>query len=189
MNIKTKQIALAGALLSAAFLSAGPLAQKSYSQNGASFGGKEDTEFASKLWSEMTKARLVGAKSLNTHPYKGQAPHGAILQTIDTSIIVDGREGRVIVKKNYGPEGVSTKDVWREPDKHLKAVTVMFKREDGYDKDNDNWFWAKYLANGSLDKNPKGMLLAGRVAKGADQGCIACHSAADGKDYLFTNDQ
>jgi hypothetical protein len=30
------------------------------------------------------------------------------------------------------------------------------------------------------------MSLAGRVAKGADAGCIACHSGED--DYLFTTD-
>jgi hypothetical protein len=74
-----------------------------------------------------------------------------------------------------------------DPSKHLGAVTVMFKREDGYDADNQNWFWAKYLPDGSLDKNPKGMQLAGRVAKGADAGCIACHSTAEGDDYLFTS--
>lgn len=153
------------------------------------FGGSDDVAFAKKVWTEMVNARLLGKNSINTHPYEGQAPHGAILQTVDTSISVDGREARVIVKKNFGPEGISVKDVWRDPNKHLKAVTIMFKREDGYDKDNANWFWAKYLANGDLDKNPKGALLAGRVAKGADMGCIACHSAAGGKDYLFINDQ
>ena len=68
------------------------------------------------------------------------------------------------------------------------AVTVMFQRESGYDDDNKNWYWAKYLADGSLDKNPKGMELAGRVAKGADAGCIACHSGADGEDYEFLRD-
>ena len=189
MKTKTMKIAFAGGLLSAAFLLVGLTSQTVYGQNNAPFGGKDDTAFAAKLWAEMTKARLVGAKSINTHPYKGQAPHGAILQTVDTSITVDGRDARVIVKKNFGPGSVTVKDVWRDPNKHLKAVTVMFKRKDGYDKDNANWFWAKYLANGSLDKNPKGMMLAGRVAKGADQGCIACHSAAGGKDYLFINDE
>ena len=49
--------------------------------------------------------------------------------------------------------------------KHLGAVTVMFRREAGYDAQNKNWFWAKYLPDGSLDKNPNGMQLAGRVAK------------------------
>ena len=58
-----------------------------------------------------------------------------------------------------------------------------------YDPDNQNWFWAKYLPNGSLDKNPKGMQLAGRVAKGADAGCIACHAGADGGDYMFLKNE
>ena len=37
-------------------------------------------------------------------------------------------------------------------------------------------------------KNPKGMSLAGRVAKGMPAGCIACHSNAGGGDFLFIND-
>ncbi len=31
-------------------------------------------------------------------------------------------------------------------------------------------------------KNPKGMLLAGRVAKGMKKGCIACHTVLGGAD-------
>ncbi len=46
----------------------------------------------------------------------------------------------------------------------------------------------KYLPDGALDKNPKGMSLAGRVGKGADAGCIACHLGAGGEDYVFTTD-
>ncbi|RMD48443.1 MAG: hypothetical protein D6832_03940, partial [Alphaproteobacteria bacterium] len=78
--------------------------------------------------------------------------------------------------------------VLAEPEKHLGAITVMFRREKGYDPDNQDWFWVKYRPDGSLDKNPKGMMLAGRVAKGADKGCIACHSGAGGDDYIFTTD-
>ena len=36
--------------------------------------------------------------------------------------------------------------------------------------------------------NPKGMKLAGRVAKGMPAGCISCHLSADDGDYLFFND-
>jgi hypothetical protein len=32
------------------------------------------------------------------------------------------------------------------------------------------------------------MSLAGRVAKGMDMGCIACHKGAKDNDYLFFND-
>ncbi len=65
------------------------------------------------------------------------------------------------------------------------AVTVMFKREAGYDPENKDWFWVKYKPDGTLHINPKGMALAGRVAKGMDQGCIACHKAVAAKDYIF----
>ncbi|MCB1809044.1 MAG: hypothetical protein KDJ99_28985, partial [Candidatus Competibacteraceae bacterium] len=61
----------------------------------------------------------------------------------------------------------------------------MYQRP-GYDPDNNDWFWARYLPDGSLDKNAEGIALAGRVAK-ADPpgGCIACHTAAPGGDLVF----
>ncbi|GBF25093.1 hypothetical protein MnTg02_00122 [bacterium MnTg02] len=153
------------------------------------FGDKGSVAFSKDLWAALSKARLAGKNAINSRPYEGQAPHGAILQTIDTTVSVKGRTGRVIVKNNFGPAGITTNDVWTNPKKHLKAVTVMFKRESGYDKDNKDWFWAKFTPNGGLAKNPKGMMLAGRVAKGMDKGCIACHSGAGGGDYLFINDK
>ncbi|MGE4609922.1 MAG: hypothetical protein AAED33_00695 [Paracoccaceae bacterium] len=90
------------------------------------------------------------------------------------------------MKRNYGPEGVTEDQVLMDPAKNLGAITVMFRREAGYDGDNQDWFWVKYLPDDSLDKNAKGGSLAGRVAKGMDAGCIACHSAED--DYVFTSD-
>ncbi|KPP84625.1 MAG: hypothetical protein HLUCCO07_05865 [Rhodobacteraceae bacterium HLUCCO07] len=69
---------------------------------------------------------------------------------------------------------------------HHAAHTVMFRREAGYDPDNADWFWVKYLPDGSLDKNPSGTPLAGRVGKGMDEGCIACHAGVE--DYVFTSD-
>ena len=32
-------------------------------------------------------------------------------------------------------------------------------RDAGYDEDNNNWFWAKYAPDGSLDKCTKGMMI------------------------------
>lgn len=65
----------------------------------------------------------------------------------------------------------------------------MAKREAGYDSDNNDWFWAKYKPNGKLHANPKGMLLAGRVAKGMKAGCIACHKSASGSDMVFVHNK
>ncbi len=153
------------------------------------FGGPDDVAYAAQLWQQLTKDRLVGSNLIRSTPYKGTHPHGAILDTMDTRITVGGHTGDVIVKKNFGGEGVSKEAVANDPDKYLKAVTVMFRREKDFDQDNKNWFWVKYAPDGTVLKNPKGMQLAGRVAKGMDKGCIACHTVAPGGDMVYNHDR
>jgi hypothetical protein len=152
------------------------------------FGGDEDTGYAAELWAAMEARGLVGENMIQAFPYEGTDPHGMMLETFYTRATVDGHTGTLVVKRNYGPAGVEAEQVLAEPGKHLGAITVMFRREKGYDPDNQDWFWAKYLPDGSLDRNPKGIALAGRVAKGMDAGCIACHAGAGGDDYIFTTD-
>ena len=167
------------AVIAAAFAIAGTI---THAQKAAPFGSKKDITFAKDLWKAMQKAKLVGKNAINVQPFKGNEPHGAIQQVLSTKIKVRGRTARVIIKRNNGGKGVTVKSVYDNPVKDLKAITVMFKRKKGYDRDNLDWFWAKYKPNGTLDKNPKGMQLAGRVAKGASKGCIACHTALGGAD-------
>ena len=155
--------------------------------NAAPFGGEADVQYAKDLWTSMVNASYAGQDSIKSQPYTGQHPHGAILDTIEGPIKIGGKLHRVIIKRNYGGPGVSKETVANDPEKYLKAVTVMLKRP-GYDPDNKDWFWAKYLPDGSLDKNPAGMQLAGMVAKGKPAGCIACHTAAPGGDMVFTSD-
>ncbi len=150
------------------------------------FSGPDSVEYSQQLWSALGGAGLVGGP-LGSEPYKGVHPHGAVLTTDTSEVTIGGHTGTVIVKKNFGGEGVSIDAVKGDSAKHLKAVTVMFKREAGYDADNQDWFWAKFKADGSLHANDKGMSLAGRVAKGKPVGCISCHVAAPGGDYIYTN--
>jgi len=173
---------LATALFAAAFTPLGAIAQD------APFGGEDDIAYAGLLWEVMEDARLVGDNALYGYPYAGIEPHGFLLETFYEEATVDGHTGTLVVKRNFGPEGVETDTVIGDPDGSLAAVTIMFQREAGYDEENQNWYWVKYLPDGSLDQNPAGMQLAGRVGKGADQGCIACHVGAGGDDYLFTTD-
>ena len=101
--------------------------------------------------------------------YKGQHPHGAFLTTYVSKKAVKTIEkkrgsfpnGTIIVKENY------------KPDKKLAAVTVMY-RVKGYNTDAGDWFWAKYKADGTIEK-------AGQV-----KGCINCHSAQIMNDWVFT---
>ena len=154
--------------------------------NAAPFGGEADVEYAKDLWTSMINASYAGQDSIMSQPYTGQHPHGAILDTIQGPINIDGKLHHIIIKRNYGGPGVSKESVAKDPEKYLKAVTVMLKRP-GYDPDDKDWFWVKYLPDGSLDKNPAGMMLAGMIAKGKPAGCIACHTAAPGGDMVFTS--
>ncbi len=147
----------------------------------AAFGTSEDQHFAQALWRTLGQQKLVGEHQITHVPYKGRDPHGAILEALTSEITVDGITGKVIVKRNYGGPGVSLTAVANDRARFLGAVTVMFKRQAGYDAKGKDWFWAKYLADGSLDKAPNGTALAGRVP-----GCIACHSTAVGGGMIFT---
>lgn len=153
------------------------------------FGGEEDVSYSQDLWTALGDANLAGDGAIQGTPYEGQHPHGAVLQTLAGTLTVNGHTGEVIVKRNYGGEDVSVSKVANDPGSFLASVTVMFRRAQGYDPDNADWFWAKYKPDGSLATNPKDMKLAGRVAKGADKGCIACHTAAPGDDYVYNNDR
>ena len=146
------------------------------------FGEESDVKYAQALWASMEKSDLVGNKAINVYPFKGNQPHGAIQQVLDTDIKVSGITSRVIVKRNHGGKGITVKSVYADPVSNLKAVTVMFKRESGYDSENLDWFWVKYTSAGMVDKNPKGRKLAGRIGKDGSGGCIVCHKAIGGSD-------
>ena len=137
------------------------------------FGGKADVEFAEKAWEVM---KGYDKWLIKSEMLPGQSPHGKFLKLYYNVINVDEKPYHVIIKDNF------------MPDKKLAAITVMIQREAGYDKDNNDWFWVKYNLDGSIDKSDQGMAMAGRVAKGMNMGCIACHKGAEGKDYLFAND-
>ena len=156
------------------------------SQEGPPFGGSKDVAFANDLW----KA-IEGYEDwkLTTPIYPGQSPHGKFLRLYSTWVKIGDRSYPIIIKDNYGGRGVTPEGIEKDPKAWLAAVTIMLQREEGYDTDNQNWFWVKYGKDGSVLKNEGEMLLAGRVAKGKPKGCIACHTQAKGDDYLFSNDE
>lgn len=149
------------------------------------FGDEGSIAYADQLWSVLRGVRLVGPDRVRTVPYEGQHPHGAVIETLYDEVSVRGHRGEVIVKRNYTGENLTNSDVAQDRSAHLASVTVMFKRETGYDPANNDWFWVKYTPDGGLHTNPKGMKLAGRVAKGMNAGCIACHKAQQQSDYQF----
>ncbi len=153
------------------------------------FGSAADVAFAERLWRALAEDRLVGPRSIIAQPYEGSEPHGVILMTFNSDISVDGRTAAVIVKKNYMGEDISIESVATNPNLFLAAITVMFRREAGYDPENQDWFWVKYKADGTLHRNPRDRQLAGRITKNPDDACLGCHRFAPGDDYVFLHDR
>lgn len=160
------------------------IAVPAQTQDKMPFGDKKDVNFAEELWKVMKQAKMVGPDRMNSKAFEGNEPHGAIQQVLSLDIKMRGRSGKAIVKMNHmAGEGVKVENIYADPDKFLAAYTVMFKRESGYDPENKDWFWAKYDAKGNLDvMMPGGPKMAGRIAKGMPDGCIACHTGAGGAD-------
>lgn len=155
----------------------------------APFGDADSIAYARMLWDGMGARGLVGPNAITARPYQGAHPHGAVLVMYEGEVALGGHSGVAIVNNNYDGDGVSEATVANDPASNLGAITVMYKRESGYDPDNADWFWAKYKPDGSLDVDAKGTRLAGRVAKGEPAGCIACHKLAPGADYVFNHDR
>ena len=75
--------------------------------------------------------------------------------------------GSILVKNSFKDDGGQMGD--------LADITVMIKREAGYDPDNGDWEY---------------MMLSDTMqvrAQGAINNCIACHTAAAANDYAFLN--
>ena len=165
-------------------------------QSGSRFvavGTDDDVAFAKALWQVLQHERITGKHMAPVKPFLGAAkPHGWILELVYRKIAVDGHTGFVVVKRNYDQEGLTVEQVIQDRSRHLSSFTVMFQRKNGYDPDNQNWFWAKYRPDGTLfAKKINGIEVnvAGKFLKGKDRddssGCIYCHASAGGGDYIF----
>ena len=125
-----------------------------------------------KVWTHITECNpYLGWGTWPGYPgiYPGKSPHGVFLKLYANGLALKAaREGKpmpngaIIVKENYGKD-----------QKTLMAITPMYKVK-GYNPDAADWFWAKYLPDGTVAKS-------GKV-----QGCIDCHRTREDKDWLFT---
>ena len=150
------------------------------------FGTPADVDYAEQLWSAMVDKGLAGPGATHSILTEGTEPHG-LFEVFYSSASVSGHTGTMLVKRNYGFPEKTGEEVAEDYDGNIRATTVMFRREAGYDPDNDDWFWAMFMPDGTVGQNEMGMSLAGQVAKGMDVGCIACHTNAEGDDYVFTS--
>jgi len=156
-------------------------------------GTPQDVDYARQLWSVLEQQHMVGRQARLLPPFIGAArPHGWILEVDSAVVKVKGHSGFVIVKKNYRGKQLSVAEVEKDRARYLDSISVMYKREAGYDSEDKDWFWAQYQPDGQLavmHKMGMRMAMAGKMMKGVtpdkNRGCIYCHSSAGGGDYIF----
>jgi len=87
-------------------------------------------------------------------------------------------EGSKIVKIGWSVKKMATFPVALEADK-IQRVEYMIKDSKKFDANGDNWGYARFVKKGDkFESWNQGV-----------QGCISCHSAVKGSDYLFTKFQ
>jgi hypothetical protein len=155
----------------------------SIAQPENSAGTAVDDAYAAKLWTYMLENKLIGAGRVRSFPFVGSRPHGSIQEFIATEAIIDGQQGRLLIKHNYGAEEELTpKSVYAaDQDENSAPLAIMFQRDERYDPANNNWFWAEYNPDGSV-LNYQGANLSGRAPL-----CIGCHTPLGGTDREILN--
>lgn len=147
----------------------------------APFGTDEHRQYGDRLWDRLAQTGLVGDGAMMSMPYEGSSPHGEVLVTLEHELELGDETGALLVKRNYMGNGATIESVGNNPEDYLDSITVMFQR-DGYDPENNDWFWAKYRPDGSYDTAPNGAALVG-----SPTGCVTCHSQEE--DGVFLNDR
>ena len=137
--------------------------------------------FEVKFWNYLKSAQYKNwAPSPGTDgtASDGESPHGAKLKMYLNRVAVSNPKelphGSIIVKENYGPDA-----------KTLMAITAMY-RSKGFDQKNYDWYWVKFMPDGTVARTPTNM--GSMPIKGKFKSCIECHGGADGGDFSFLND-
>jgi hypothetical protein len=171
-----------GAVLSLA-VAAAALAQGSGSSRATPTPPRQQTpqEFAANLWRYINREKSPyrqWAAMESTVPDSMADPHGAGGKTYVNDVADKDHQklgyGAILVREEFGDDA----------EKPI-AVSVMYRAK-GTDPKNNDWYWLKFLPDGSVAKSAPeagGRLVLGRVAS-----CIECHQKSGGKDLVFFND-
>lgn len=135
-------------------------------------------EFYSSFWSFIVKKDAAyntwNVIKLETSAEGVENPHSTTSQTYANKVAADDSKelpmGSILIREDY------------DANRKRQSISVMYRIKD-YDKDHGNWYWIKYLENGTVARGSDNKPIAGKVAS-----CIECHGKASGKDFVFSND-
>jgi hypothetical protein len=140
-------------------------------------------EFYQSLWRYLVREQSPYTRwpSLpgKAGPRKAESPHGPFVRTYANTVAAADPGnlpyGSILVLEDY-----------TEDQKQRTGINILY-RVKGYDPKNGDWYWMKYLENGTVVRSPAsegGKPVAGRV-----MACIDCHRKAGGNDFVFSNDE
>jgi len=137
----------------------------------ASLGTPEDEAHVHDLWERMQGYESWGqVDGWDGVLFSLDGTHGEYVQIWANGVALDDLEnlpeGSIVVKEGYSDEA----------GEELNAITVMERREPGYDPENGDWFWGRFRADGTPTH-------AGRVGF-----CADCHASDTTGDFSFVND-
>lgn len=139
-------------------------------------------EFYASFWKHLNKPEIP-YKKWESLPGKKQLREGAVLHGVFVRTYANKTAagdpkalpyGSILVTENY-----------EKDKKTLRDITVMY-RSKGTDPQHGDWYWLKYLPDGTIARTPEKegkKAIAGKVSS-----CIECHAKARGKDLVYSND-
>lgn len=127
-------------------------------------------------WNKVNSTTITGDRTgILGNAHEGSAGfrevyvNSAGLPVSSGSAAVPYAEGSIILKEAYKDSG-GAKGA-------LESLTVMVKRESGYDGENGNWEYIMLTPEMKVQ------------AQGRLSGCISCHLAAEEDDFIFTHNR
>lgn len=179
------RLCLAGAVLVLVFSAAPARPQGSGSTRSApprATRPPTQEEFQQSFWKFLTKKESPYTK-WKEFPgkagfQKGNSPHGAFTKTYINKAAAESL-------KDFAFTSILVTENYADDQKTLKDITIMY-RVKGTDPQHRDWYWLKYLPNGTvpLTSEKEGKKpMAGKVSS-----CIDCHAKAAGGDLVYSND-
>lgn len=137
-------------------------------------------EFYASFWRHLVRKEAPyntwAVLSKRDAPPRKDSPHGVSTTYANKTAAADPTVlpyGSILVREDYDSQGKRT------------GINVMY-RVKGADPTNNDWYWFRYLEDGSMARTSPAegnRAMAGKVAS-----CIECHRKAAGNDLVFAND-
>lgn len=178
-------------LLAAALISGLLLASCGGDDEGGDDDGGDEVTLTQDLLNSAVETVLTDKTGPHPVPHIAQDSvidigHSGMLtgdETFRDIYRIPGAEGpgMLLVKKVYAKDSAGNKG-------DLLGGIAIFKREEGYFPEGGDWEYFVLDTESITEAQPNGALPAEGPTRGMLLNCSGCHTAANGNDFMFSND-